>query len=111
MVLLYHSSEIPVTLKAGKNVFLWSDALLKLTHLVIHSTFSQTLLEESWVWVRHLNIIIRFLLDIVKYIIRWRLEQVIQRKVAASNTLGRLGLKCAVGWFSKVHHTEMDWVA
>jgi hypothetical protein len=39
------SSELPVTLKAGKNALLWSDTLLKLTHLSLHSTSSQTLLD------------------------------------------------------------------
>jgi len=45
MVLLYHSSGIPVTPKAGRNVLLGSDSLLKLTLLSLHSTPSQTLLE------------------------------------------------------------------
>jgi len=47
MVLLYQSSEIPVTLKAGRNALLQSGTLLKLTHLSLHSTSSQTLLESS----------------------------------------------------------------
>jgi len=47
MVLLYQSSDIPVTLKAGQNALLGSDTLLKLTHLSLHSTSSQTLLESS----------------------------------------------------------------
>jgi hypothetical protein len=47
MVLLYQSSEIPVTPKAGQNSLLGSDTLLKLTHLSFHSTSSQTLLEAS----------------------------------------------------------------
>jgi len=47
MVLLYQSSEIPVTVKAGWNFLLGSDTLLKLTHLSLHSTSSQTLLEAS----------------------------------------------------------------
>jgi len=47
MVLLYQSSEIPVTLKAGRNALLGSDTLLKLMHLSLHSTSSQTLLEAS----------------------------------------------------------------
>jgi len=47
MVLLYQSSEIPVTLNAGRNALLGSDTLLKLTHLSLHSTSSQTLLESS----------------------------------------------------------------
>jgi hypothetical protein len=47
MVLLYQSSEIPDTLKAGRNAFLGSDTLQKLTHLSLHSTSSQTLLEAS----------------------------------------------------------------
>ena len=47
MVLLYQSSEIPVTLKAGRNALLGSDTLLKLSHLSLHSTSSQTLLEAS----------------------------------------------------------------
>jgi len=47
MVLLYQSSEIPGTLKAGRNALLGSDTLLKLMHLSLHSTFSQTLLESS----------------------------------------------------------------
>jgi len=44
-VLLYQASEIPVAPKAGWNALLGSDTLLKLTHLSLHSTFSQTLLE------------------------------------------------------------------
>ena len=47
MVLLYQSSEIPVTLNAGWNAILGSDTLLKLTHLSLHSTSSQILLEAS----------------------------------------------------------------
>jgi len=47
MVLLYQSSEIPDTLKAGRNALLGSDTLLKLTHRSLHSTSSQTLLESS----------------------------------------------------------------
>ena len=47
MVLLYQSSEIPVTPKAGRNALRGSDTLLKLTHLSLHSTSSQTLLEAS----------------------------------------------------------------
>jgi hypothetical protein len=47
MVLLYRPSGIPVTLKAVRNALLWSHTLLKLTHLSLHSTFSQTLLEAS----------------------------------------------------------------
>jgi len=47
MVLLYQSSEISVTLKAGRNALLQSDTLLKLTHLSLHCTSSQTLLEAS----------------------------------------------------------------
>jgi len=38
---------LPVTLKAGRNALLGSDPLLKLTHLSLHSTSSQTLLEAS----------------------------------------------------------------
>ena len=45
MLLLYQSSEIPVTLKAGRNALLGSDTLLELTHQSFHSTSSQTLLE------------------------------------------------------------------
>jgi len=45
MVLLYQSSEITVTPKAGRNALPGSDNLLKLTHLSLHSTSSQTLLE------------------------------------------------------------------
>jgi len=44
MLLLYSSSEIPVTPKAGRNALLQSDTLLKLTYLSLHSTSSQTLL-------------------------------------------------------------------
>jgi len=47
MALLYLSSEIPVTLKAGRYALLGSDTLLKSTHLSLHSTSSQTLLEAS----------------------------------------------------------------
>src|SRR5258705_6270142 len=41
------SPALPVTLKAGRNALLGSDTLLKLTHLSLHSTSSQTLLEAS----------------------------------------------------------------
>ena len=47
MVLLYQSSELAVTPKAGQNALPPSDTLLKLTHLSFHSTSSQTLLEAS----------------------------------------------------------------
>jgi hypothetical protein len=47
IVLLYPSSEIAVTPKAGRNALLVSDTLLKLTHLSLHPTSSQTLLEAS----------------------------------------------------------------
>jgi len=47
MVLLYHSSEIPVILNTSWNALLGSDTLLKLMHLSLHSTSSQTLLEVS----------------------------------------------------------------
>jgi len=46
-LLLYQSSKIPVTLKAGRNALLGSETLLKLTLLSLHSTSSQTLLESS----------------------------------------------------------------
>jgi hypothetical protein len=45
MVILYQSSEIPFTPKAGWNALLGSDTLLKLTLLSLHSTSSQTLME------------------------------------------------------------------
>jgi len=38
---------LPVTLKAGRKALLGSDTLLKLTHLSLHSTSSQTPLEAS----------------------------------------------------------------
>jgi len=41
------SSALPVTLKAGRNALLGSETLLKSTHLSLHFTFSQTLLEAS----------------------------------------------------------------
>ena len=44
---LYMSWEILVTQKAGRNVLLGSATLLKLTHLSLHSTSCQTLLEAS----------------------------------------------------------------
>ena len=47
IVLLYQSSEIPVTMKAHRNALQGSNTLLKLTHLSLHSTSSQTLLEAS----------------------------------------------------------------
>ena len=43
-LLLYQSSEIPVTLKAGRNARVGSDTLLKLTLPTLHSTSSKTLL-------------------------------------------------------------------
>jgi len=45
MELLYQSSEIPVTPKASRNALLVSDTPLKLTHLNLHSTSSQTRLD------------------------------------------------------------------
>jgi hypothetical protein len=47
MVLLYHSSAIPVTPMVNKNALLGSVTLLKLVHLWLHSTSSQSLLESS----------------------------------------------------------------
>jgi len=45
MVLLYQSSEITITPNARRNALLGADTLLKSTHLSLHSTSSQTLLE------------------------------------------------------------------
>jgi hypothetical protein len=45
IVLLYSSSEIPVTPKASWNVLLESNTPLKLTHLNLHSTSSQKWLD------------------------------------------------------------------
>jgi len=50
MVLLYVSSEIPVTLKASRKPLLGPDTLQKLTHLSLHCTSPQTLLEASSDW-------------------------------------------------------------
>jgi len=47
IVLLYKSSDIPVTPKAGWNALLGSDTVPKSTHLSLHSTSSLTLLESS----------------------------------------------------------------
>ena len=47
MVLLYRLSEIPVTLNACRNPLLGSDTLLKLTHLSLLFTSSQTLPDTS----------------------------------------------------------------
>jgi len=47
MVLLYQSSEIPVTLKASRNTLQESATRLKLAHPNLDSTFSQTLQEAS----------------------------------------------------------------
>jgi hypothetical protein len=44
-LLLYHSSEIPVTVKACRNALHRSDTVLLLMHLSLHCTFSQTVLE------------------------------------------------------------------
>jgi len=59
MVLLYESSVITATLKASRNALLGSDSLLKLTHLSVHFTSSQTLREAPsdentfcWWWSR-----------------------------------------------------------
>ena len=41
------SRALPGTLKAGRNALLGSETLLKSTHLSLHFTFSQTLLEAS----------------------------------------------------------------
>jgi hypothetical protein len=47
MVCLYQSLELPWTPMASPNALFGSDTLLKLTHLSLHSTSSQTLLEGS----------------------------------------------------------------
>jgi hypothetical protein len=47
LVLLFQSPEIPLTPKAGRNTLLESDTPLKMTHLSLHSTSSQTLWETS----------------------------------------------------------------
>jgi len=46
-VLHYQASEIPVTIKAGRNALLCSNTLLKLILLNLQSTSYQTLLEAS----------------------------------------------------------------
>jgi len=46
-VLLYTSSEIPVTLKAGQKALLESNIVLKLRRLSLQSTSSERLLESS----------------------------------------------------------------
>jgi hypothetical protein len=45
LLLLYQSSGISVTPKAGRDALLGSDTLLKLMHISLHCTSSQTLLE------------------------------------------------------------------
>jgi len=45
LVLLYSSSEFPVTLKGSRTALPGSDTLLILTHLSLHCTSSQTLQE------------------------------------------------------------------
>jgi hypothetical protein len=47
IVLLYQSSEIQVTVKAGWNAVLRSDTLLQLMLISLHTTSSETLLESS----------------------------------------------------------------
>jgi len=47
MILLIQALEIAVTLKAGRNALQVSATLLRLMHLTLHSTPSQTLLEAS----------------------------------------------------------------
>ena len=44
-VLPYQSSELPATPKVGRNPFLGSESVLKLTLLSLHSASSHTLLE------------------------------------------------------------------
>jgi hypothetical protein len=47
MVLMYNTSEILDTPKAGQNALLWSDTFLKLMHLRLHFTSSEILFEGS----------------------------------------------------------------
>jgi len=47
LVLLFQSSEIPVTLKTGRNALLRSNTLLQLMLQSLHSISSQTLLDAS----------------------------------------------------------------
>jgi hypothetical protein len=47
MLRLYQSSEISVTPKANRNELSWSDTLLTMMQPCLHSTSSQTLLEDS----------------------------------------------------------------
>jgi len=60
-VLLYQSSEIPVSLNASRHAPLGSDTLLTLTFLSLHHTSSQWLLEASgdknpFCWCNHMNL-------------------------------------------------------
>ena len=50
MILPYQVSEIPLTLKAGRNALLGSHSLLKLTLLSLHSASSRELLEAPSDW-------------------------------------------------------------
>jgi len=50
MEILYKSSELAVTPKAGLNTLLGTDTLLKLILLCLHSTSSQTLLKAPSNW-------------------------------------------------------------
>jgi hypothetical protein len=60
--------------------------------------------------VSRLTIIIQFLPAVVDHIIGWRLEDVIQRKVAAATTHRRVGTICAVGLLATINDTTKRWV-
>jgi hypothetical protein len=49
MVLLYESSDVTVTLQASWNALLGSNTLLEFTHIKLHFTTSDTLLEAPGV--------------------------------------------------------------
>jgi len=66
--------------------------------------------EASWIRVPPLSIIIRFLPNIIDYILSWRWEYVIQRKVAAATTERHLGTRCVIGLLAMMNNAKMCWV-
>jgi len=66
--------------------------------------------EAPWIWAVRIGIIIRFLPDIINYILRWRRQDDIQRMVAAASTHKRLGTRCAFGLLAMIKQPKYCWV-
>jgi len=66
--------------------------------------------EASLIYAPPLTINIDFLPDIFEYILGWRWENGIQRKVAAATMHTHLGASCVIGLLATVNVAKKCWV-